>query len=48
MKWQVKWQNLNGTEVVVTFVDAPASRVKKYTDQLDAEGVKYKVTKEES
>lgn len=48
MVWKVKWQSVAGHQVVVSFVDAPASRVKKYTDQLDAEGVKYQVTKEEA
>lgn len=45
--WKVEWENMMGHSVTISFVDAPESRVKKYTQQLDEQGVKYTVTKTE-
>jgi hypothetical protein len=44
---KIEWITVNGHTVVVSFVDPPKGRIKKYTQQLDAEGVKYTVKTEE-
>lgn len=45
--WKVEWQHKSGHTVTISFVDAPEIRVKKYTQQLDEQGVKYTLTKTE-